>query len=297
VLAAEQGDMDAMLSLGYCYEYGIGILKDTRKAFELYTKAAKKGLAVAQLVLGYCCEHGIGTFGSDGDRPGSIQLTEAIHWYKQAAEQQNAEAMCNLGVLYEAGESVKQDLARAINLYEKSAALGHDKAYLNLGLCYEQGIGVDQNFNTAITKYKEAIKLGNAEAEGCLGSLYEQGIGVEESNSLEKAAELYLSAAQKGDSIAQYKIGSFYIQGIGGVEQNYEQALQWYHKAARQENADAELALGMLYEQGYVVEKNIKLAIGYYRSADVHGNSEAKKLLEQLSPSMKFTFGTKKDSK
>ncbi|KAI9209520.1 uncharacterized protein BJ171DRAFT_484204 [Polychytrium aggregatum] len=70
--------------LGYCYEEGIGIEKDGRKAFELYERSAKEGgWAPAQFNVGMCYEKGVGT---------ERDLALAEIWYQKAAGQNHKQA-------------------------------------------------------------------------------------------------------------------------------------------------------------------------------------------------------------
>ncbi len=43
ISAAESGDAEAQLSLGYCYDTGDGVKKSYKKAVFWYTKAAEQG--------------------------------------------------------------------------------------------------------------------------------------------------------------------------------------------------------------------------------------------------------------
>ncbi|HHW5018725.1 TPA: tetratricopeptide repeat protein, partial [Haemophilus influenzae] len=61
------------------------------------------------------------------------------------AEQGNAKAQYNLGVMYGNGRGVKQDYFKAVNWYRKAAEQGHADAQLNLGYMYEKGRGVKQD--------------------------------------------------------------------------------------------------------------------------------------------------------
>ena len=54
----------------------------------------------------------------------------------QAAEQGNAAAQHNLGVMYENGEGVRQDDAEAVRWYRQAAEQGLAQAQTNLGLMY-----------------------------------------------------------------------------------------------------------------------------------------------------------------
>lgn len=57
---AMNGDPQAMCNLGYCYEVGRGIERDTEEAVRWYEKAAKGGNTRAKFNLGLCYSSGIG---------------------------------------------------------------------------------------------------------------------------------------------------------------------------------------------------------------------------------------------
>lgn len=80
---AEQGDANAQYSLGYVYEKGEIIPRNTeesmkwyRKAFEQIRKSAKAGDANAQEKLGRMYANGLGI---------SKDAAEALTWYRKAA--------------------------------------------------------------------------------------------------------------------------------------------------------------------------------------------------------------------
>lgn len=55
------------------------------------------------------------------------------------------------------------------------------------------------------------------------------------------------------------------------VQQNYEQALYWYKKAAKKNNATAEFNLELIYDNGIGVSKDAKQAVFWYQlSANKH---------------------------
>ena len=47
---------------------------------------------------------------------------EAVKWFRKAAEQGNASAQSNLGVMYAEGRGVPQDDAEAVKWYRRGAA-------------------------------------------------------------------------------------------------------------------------------------------------------------------------------
>ena len=65
------------------------------------------------------------------------------------AEEGDATAQINLGVMYEKGEGVPQDYKAAANWYKLSAEQGYAKAQYNLGVIYDKGQGVLQDYMTA----------------------------------------------------------------------------------------------------------------------------------------------------
>ena len=66
--------------------------------------------------------------------------------------------------MYDEGLGVKQDYKIAFDLYSKAAAQGFPKAHLSLGVMYEHGRGVEQNLQTAYMYYYLAYLGGNEDA-------------------------------------------------------------------------------------------------------------------------------------
>lgn len=62
------------------------------------------------------------------------------------AEQGDAEAQNNIGVMYENGQGVPQDYKQALHWYKMAAEQGHAGAQHNLGCVYAKGQGVTQDF-------------------------------------------------------------------------------------------------------------------------------------------------------
>jgi TPR repeat protein len=71
---------------------------------------------------------------------------EALKWFRRAAEQNDAAAQTNLGVMYDFGHGVVRDYAEALKWYRKAADHGDAEARYNLGVIYERGDGVPQNY-------------------------------------------------------------------------------------------------------------------------------------------------------
>ena len=152
-MAANQGDVDAMVHLGTMYYSGLedyGIHKDFNKAFHYYSRAANFGNdAEAQLYLAYMYLRGEGT---------EQDLEKAFEWTEKSAKQGVAQAQNELGRAY---EQMKQDYNKAIEWYKKAAAQGYQDAQKNLDRLYENG-GASQ---TASKKSTADDPLGDLDLE------------------------------------------------------------------------------------------------------------------------------------
>jgi TPR repeat protein len=69
-----------------------------------------------------------------------------VRWYRLAAEQGDAAAQYNVGVMYAKGQGVPQDFTEAVRWYRLAAAQGIATAQYNLGALYANGQGVPQDY-------------------------------------------------------------------------------------------------------------------------------------------------------
>ncbi len=91
--------------------------------------------------------------------------TLALEHFSKAAEQGNAWAQHNLGVMYDNGQGVSQDYAQAAKWYRKAAEQGDVDAQASLGLMYALGQGTAQDLVQA-HKWLNLIAIqGDADAE------------------------------------------------------------------------------------------------------------------------------------
>ena len=124
----------------------------------------------------------------------------ALRLWRPIAEQGDASAQYNLGVMYATGQGVTQDYATAVSWYRKAAEQGDDRAQHNLGFMYANGQGVPQDYAAAVSWYRKAAEQGNARAQFNLGGMYRNGQGVTQDYV---QAHMWLNlAAAKGDADA-----------------------------------------------------------------------------------------------
>ncbi|WP_295698474.1 tetratricopeptide repeat protein, partial [uncultured Neisseria sp.] len=101
----------------------------------------------------------------------------------QAAEQGNAQAQLNLGLMYVNGQGVRQDYTQAAQWYRRAAEQGVAQAQYALGVMYENGQGVHQDYTQAVQWYRRAAEQGDANAQYTLGVMYAQGQGVRQDDA------------------------------------------------------------------------------------------------------------------
>jgi len=186
-------------------------------------------------------------FYNEDTLPGHEQ--SACHWWRLAAEQNDAEAQTNLGRSYDYGYGVNRDYQQLEYWTRKAAQQGYGRAISNYGTLYKRRlIGTISDFNQdAYNCFNKAAQKGFTIAYWRLGQCYEQGIGV--AANFETAAELYLKAAQSGCPNGQFAIGIMYYNGRG-VRHNIDSAKYWWSRAA---------------EQGYKIAENNVYALNYQR--------------------------------
>jgi TPR repeat protein len=234
--------------------------------------AANNGDIEAMNAMGFWYEEGWSGLSKDD--------TQAVNWYRKAAEQGNAFAQNSLGSMYCDGQGLEKNYAQAVNWYRKAAEQGNDVAQGNLGTMYVTGRGITQDYAQAVNWYLKAAEQGEARAQNNLGSMYQDGKGVAQDYT--QAVDWFRKAAELGNAVAQKNLGVMYEKGKG-VTQDYPQAVEWYRKAAEQGNANAQYILGMIYQNGQGVEKDLAQAKAWYQKAAVQGNEDAKKALSRLN--------------
>ena len=119
--AGEQGSAAAWNSVGAFYLQGIEVAADPVEALKWFRKAADAGDAPGEfnLAMGYLSGNGI-----------EQDLAQAVRWLEKAAAAEGgdstsvltaAEAMNQLGKLYEEGSGVEKDVLTALNYYQSAS--------------------------------------------------------------------------------------------------------------------------------------------------------------------------------
>lgn len=133
-----------------------------------------------------------------------------------------------------------------------------------------------KDYPTAYQLLAPLARAGSAAAQLRLGLLYYHGHGVRESDA--EARQWFERAARQNNADAQFHLGSMYAYGLverGHGEDHDRQAAQWYFEAARQGHAEAQYSLGILFLTGKGVVQSPQEAHKWFRRAAEQGHADA----------------------
>lgn len=173
----------------------------------------------------------------------------AFDWCFANRAVDDPETWMDLAFMYEFGLGVESDHDQAVFWGRKAVEYGNQRAQYLLGRIYDFGGGfVKQDVEQALFWYCKAANQGNVNAQYNLGRMYDCGGGAE--RDIDKALFWYLKAAEQGNAEAQFSLGRiynhdifkfwskdsrFYAESFGnGIEEDNEQAIFWFRKAAEQ---------------------------------------------------------------
>jgi len=222
--AAEQGNADAQYNLGVLYyeEWeGQGVPQDDTQV-ALWRRTIRAWRAWI-----------------NSADPYNRRYTQAVYWFRKAAEQGDADAQYALGNLYNYGHGPLStelimhghtaQVGQAALWYRKAAEQGDADAQDALGDLYDSDQGELQDYEQAAFWYRRAAEQGDADAQESLGNLYRDGDGVPKDAT--EAAAWFRKAAEQGDARAQWSLGGLYLDGQGAVPRDYAEAYFWYDLA------------------------------------------------------------------
>jgi TPR repeat protein len=286
--AADRGQHSgAQAVLGFCYEFGIGVVSiNFQQAERYYIMSIRTALITTtegtfspkedgntfdKLVLSDATLMGIIrlAFLRKYGRPGvqinrieseyweskiSSRGPNAIAWIRRTAVEDHCSASqyC-LGVCYHDGITVLKNEEEAFKWYERSAEQGNARGQGIIGYCYGEGFGVGTDEAKAMKYYRLAAAQGETVAIYNIGYCFEDGLGVEK--DMIEAVKWYTLAAEQGNAFAQNSLGYCYEDGIG-VQQDFQEAAKWYKLSANQGYPWAQCNLGYCNQNGIGLEKN-----------------------------------------
>ena len=109
-----------------------------------------KKILIALLLTVSLSAHGAESFDDGVQAVDSGDYETAFRVFFRLAEQGNADAQHNLGVMYETGLGVSENDKKAVKWYRLAAEQGHAAAQYSLGVMYQTGEGVPEDVKEAL---------------------------------------------------------------------------------------------------------------------------------------------------
>lgn len=155
---AEKGNVSAQIRLGYFYEIGAGVERDWLKAAEWYSKAAEAGDERAGAALGF-----IGRNWVRVNPAGNRIIYELVEKAAKMgnARAQFSLGLMNYRIGDLSFDKTTGNLSEALIWYRRAAEQGDVNSEIVLALAYAEGIGVPQNDVEAYKWYDIAASLAN----------------------------------------------------------------------------------------------------------------------------------------
>ena len=275
--------------LGQMDFYGEAIDKPNyRSAFHHFRKTAKEKNAVGLNGMGMLYWKGIEVVADSN---------EAIKYFKQAAEKDNAEASYNLGkVLLELNPTIYEDKIFSAFLAALRGGFvlaGYELAKLNVskdiacGLAkflmqsmlekhpslmqLEEGIELFQagNYGAALSRFlyfaAQGYETAQYNAAFCLEAMSRH---IKDDTSLRRRAlVLWSQAVDQGDTISLVRTGDYFYYGWGVEKASPVAAAAYYHQAIEKKSGQAAFNLAYLHEHGIGVPLDLHMARKYYEQS------------------------------
>ena len=205
----------------------------------------------------------------------------ALSWFRRAAAAGDATAAHNAGIMLESGRGTEKDLAEAFKWYQQAAERGNRNSMFEVGRFHEFGnAGLSVDHAKALEWYRKAADLGLPVALRAVGWAIYNGIAVQKD---ERAALIWFQkAADGGSPLAQNDVGLYHLEGRAGVEQDSVQAIQWFQKSAEGGWMYGMWNLARCLENGYGTPVNKEMALYWYRKASQLGHEAAGQKVREL---------------
>lgn len=112
--------------------------------------------------------------------------------------------------------------------------------------------------------------------------MYFSGNGVQQNDN--ESLNWYRKAAKQGDNESQFYLGeALYKRGKAGKPDLFNEAAVWMRKSAEQGNSNAQNRLGLMFELGRGVPQDNTEALVWYGKAAKQGDDLAKESFQRLN--------------
>jgi TPR repeat protein len=245
-------------------QYKLGLLyknldkPDHEKAFSHFKAAGDEGHLGAKYQLGLAYEYGLHT---------EKNYEIAFELYRDSACQKNPDSYYRLSLMYTYGHYVEKNVSKAIQHLLKFEKYSEFHSNLSLEI-NEEGLVSDTDNMDITETYNRNIANEDFESQYNLALMYLNN-ETTPSNSI-ISSNFHYCAANKGDSRHQLEIGLIQLYA-----NNSEEGILWIVKSAEQENIHAKNILGVLYMNDEATYYNKSIALQYFDEAATKGDSNA----------------------
>lgn len=313
--AAEQGSPQAQARMGYLRrEGGLGLDVDHKEAFSWLEKATDQGHLSASLDLGqyhylfknydrsyeYYLAPAKGGSVIAAERLASLMLGESFYgrhfaepaweWSGKAAEMGGANAGIFLFVLNASGIGDREkDLPKALEHLADGFEAGSTGQQPDEMLLDYLKFGPVPPIDAAVLEAMRPALSPSADmaAQALFGMLSLHGFGMEKDP--EKALAAFINAARGDVASMEFLVGKLYDSHPAFADRRRE-CLQWYEQAADKGYGPASHRLGLLHENGDLVEKSDAKAASYYERVGQERGGAALDAAERLYNIRKSMF-------
>jgi len=307
-IAAEHGNLKAILTIGENYEVGDwGLEQSTHKAMKYYQMASDRGHAQGSFHIAHCYRWGIGVEKS---------LEKAIEYYQLAIEQGLNQDIIVKDI--ESDKEYERNPQEAFYCFQIATDRGHAYGPFCIARCYRWGIGVEKSQKKAIEYFTLALARDYKKDEilSCIESCkrllegrvkqekseyarlpsdqklakFHDNIKVFEEVKRQQPAKPIYGVVEDADAVSKssnslstnfsensvdadtsYQLAQKYEQ-----EQNKKEAIKHYTEAAQQGHPEALYMLGNFYKDGFGgLKQSFEKAVEYYKLAADQGYPKA----------------------
>ncbi len=245
-------------------------------SFEVNTKKedffapAMRGEAWAQRKLGKI-------YMTTSDDP--LPLQQGILLLRQAAEQNDAEALLELSSLAALGRGMAQSDWEAFDYCRRAANTGLDQAQHRLALMHASGTGTAQDSDAAISWFRKAALQGYPPAKHALAlALLESQ---QPGDSSAEAIVWLESAAKDGHREALFFLAGAIAHGDYGLEKDERKAAAMALPRAEAGDPEFQFALATLYLKGESFAERRAEGQKWLEKAAASGQQDAQRMLEE----------------
>lgn len=249
----------SIYQLGLAYEMGKGVTANRDTAMKNFQKAAELKVPEAYYKLASIAMAG------NTSKPDD---KKALNYLKDGGIT-GGKGLEAIGTFYENGVGLAPNYTEALKWYKKAADAGLVEAMYRIGSCYEIGIGTPVNPKEAIAFYQKAANNKSGSAAYKLASIYMSGSLVPIDQA--KAVEYMHTAVANGHSDAANELGVIYLQGLLGQPADTAKASQMFLQSAEMGNAEAMKNLAVMYRNGIGRDPDPARALRWYLLAQKAG--------------------------